>query len=306
MKIYDDNYFDFEQHGVVNDKTPVCIFPPFAGRDGTVTDNLVKKCVDAGRTIYRYNLKSATQQTKDLTLSDWVRYIRMFLDTIQTIHGDKKIDFLGCCQGGWLSTIVASLYPDDVNKLALFAAPINLKTGCDNAIEKYCETIDMQWHRDMVDMNNGIQDGRLQWLSFAMLAPEEVFFGKYLDLFRHSIFGDYKAVKKWWRNEKWYLNYQHYAGGLFLDILENHFKDNRLYNGTWMLNGKAINLSNITCPIDVYAGRKDGITSIEQAEGILHMATSTKKRLTIFDDAGHTKVFTGGKELEIFSKQVLQ
>lgn len=303
--LHNNKYYSFERHGDVNNSTPVLILPPFAGRGGSVTDNLVKKCVEMERLVYRYELKSATNETKDLSIGGLTQIVRQCHDTILEECDTEAIDLLGTCQGGWLATIYTSMYPKEVNKLALFAAPINTKTGCGNAIEKYCDTISIPMHKLIVQMNGGIQSGASQWSAFAAQAPEFVYFGRYMNLARHIFNGDDKAVARWRKENAWYDATRDLAGVWFLDALENHFTNNALYEGTWEIYGKRIDLSKIVCPIYVMTGDDDIITSQEQALGIFDKVSSLQKEHISFEKAGHTKVFTGSKELEIFTNKFM-
>ena len=157
-------------------------------------------------------------------------------------------------------------------------------------------------HRAMVAMNGGIQAGMSQWMAFALMAPEFVFFGRYCDMARHIFNGDQKAMEKWSAVNEWYDSPRDLAGVWFLDALENHFTKNKLYEGTWEIYGKKIDLSRITCPVYVFAGGDDDITSVEQTKGILDKVSSKSKQFVLFPEAGHTRVFTGKKELDQFAE----
>lgn len=303
--LIDNDYYSFEQ-SKVGAGTPVFILPPFAGRGGSVTDSLFNLCESLGKTTYRYELKSATSKTKDLSVSGLIEIIHTCHNKIMDIHGEVQIDLLGTCQGGWLAAIYTSLYPTSIHKLATFAAPINLKTGCNNAIEKYCETIDIEKHKLAVAMNGGIQSGLSQWIAFSLLAPEFVYYQRYADLMAATMRGDHKAVAKWWKMNSWYDSTRDLAGVWFLDVLENHFTKNKLYEGTWEVCGKLIDLSNITCPVLVMTGDDDIITSEDQALGLLKRVSSEVLLWIPLEGAGHTRVFTGKKELIMFADRFFE
>lgn len=294
--VFDNKYFTLHKFNT-GANPPIFVVPPFAGRKGTVTQNLINCCVSQGRTVYAYELKSATHQTKDLSVSGLVNILGKCLDII----GAEQVDIAACCQGGWLSSIFTALHPERVRKLALFAAPINTRTGCGNRIEEYCSSISMPTHRFIVGAHGGIQPGLFQWLAFAAMAPTQIFYGRYIDLYSHIVNGRLDAVKKWESVNNWYDSPNNLAGVWFLDALENHFSKNKLYNGTWTVCDKIVDLSKITCPVFVFAGEDDDITSSEQARGILDKVSSTEKHFINFPGAGHTRVFTGQKELSIFS-----
>jgi len=303
-KVFDDKYFTFNRFSD-GEGVPCFIVPPFAGRDGTVTQNLIDKCVSAGRPTYCYELKSATQETKDLSIAGLVNILGECCDMIYGDTGEQMVDLIGCCQGGWISAILTALQPERVNRLAVFAAPINTHSGSKNRIEEYCKTISLPAHRLLVSLNGGIQPGMAQWLAFAAMAPEQIFFGRYLDLLSHVVNGREKDIEKWEKQNGWYDSPNDLAGVWFLDALENHFCGNKLYAGTWQVGESVVDLGKITCPVFCYAGEDDDITSIDQAQGIIDKVSSVEKHFTVFPRAGHTKVFVGEVELDIFAGQFL-
>jgi len=303
--IFEDEYFVLNRFGEGRG-TPCFIIPPFAGRDGTVTQNLIDKCVAAGRPTYGYELKSATQETKKLSIAGLISILGECCDMIYGETGEQQVDLIGCCQGGWLASMFTALHSDAVARLAVFAAPINTHSGSKNRIEEYCKTISLPAHRLIVGLNNGVQPGMAQWLAFAAMAPEQIFFGRYLDLLSHIVNGRGKEIDKWEKQNGWYDSPNDLAGVWFLDALENHFCGNRLYAGTWSVDGTVVNLSNIVCPVFVFAGEDDDITSVEQARGLIEKARSSEKYFVTFPGAGHTRTFTGSKELQQFAELFFQ
>ena len=304
-EVYCDEFYNLYRSLKGGSGVPTFIIPPFAGRKGRVVLPLIKKCEKTGRPVWWYELKSATQATKNLDVAGLISILRQSTDIITNCCSTDKIDVVGTCQGGWLAALFTSFYPERVRKLAAFVAPINLKTGQKNAIESYCETISLPAHKMLVDLNSGIQPGLAQWLAFASMAPMQVFYGRYLDLLGHVVNDRPAGIEKWGVNEGWYDDPNDLAGVWFLDVLENHFAKNRLYDGTWNIGGQVADLGNITCPVYVFAGGKDDITSTKQALDLLKKVGSVEKHGVIFPEAGHTRAFTGAAELDEFAEMFL-
>ncbi len=281
-------------------RDPIFIFPPFAGRSGNVTQNLIDALVADGRSVYAYMLKSATLETADLNME---MLIKKLLD-YQNMFVGSPIELVGTCQGGWLASIYAALFPYRVSRLSTFAAPIDTNTGKDNVIERYCKSSNIDVHKLFVQMNGGIQPGWAQWLSFAISAPYEVFVGKYAKLATALIRDDSAAVAKWNKNDAWYNEPFNLAGPWFLDALENHFFNNKLYKGKWCLFGEYIDLTDIDCPVHVYSGANDDITHPAQAFGLVELVENlVPTTYKCFEGAGHTKVFTGKDEIKYFIEE---
>jgi len=279
----------------------VFVVPPHAGRHGNITQNLIDRLVVEDKEVYAYELLPAIYKTRNLDVAELIRKLAHCAKLI----GTDPIDLLGVCQGGWLSAGLTSLHPQLVNRLALFATPINMKTGEDNAIEHYCKLPGvMAWHRLAVMMNGGIQLGVMQWMAFAMANPVPVFLTRYADRMRYSLEGNDAALAKWDKEQDWYDYSIDLHGGWFLEAMENHFIGNKLWDGTWTLSdGQVPNLSNIDCPLFVYAGGDDPITHPKQALGIADRVSSTEIHTHTFPGAGHTAPFVRGACIDYFIRE---
>lgn len=287
ITVYEDDCIKFHQFSE-GGGTPVLVVPPHAGRHGNITQNLIDHLVADGKEVYAYELLPAAYKTGGLDVAGLVQKLVLCLKQIS----EESIDLVGVCQGGWLSAILTSLHPGLINRLALFAAPINLRTGEDNSIEQYCRSASMVHHRIIVAMSGGIQLGVLQWMAFALANPVPVFYTRYVNKLSYIIEGDKEALAKWDKEQGWYDYFIDLHGGWFLEVMENHFIGNKLWDGTWILSdGQVPKLENITCPLFVYAGGNDDITHPAQALGIASKVSSTEVHTHIFEGAGHTAVF---------------
>jgi len=279
--------------------TPVLVIPPHAGRHGNIAMPMINMCVKENKTVFAYELLSATQKTKNTSVDDLINAI----SDCQK-HIGEKVDLIGLCQGGWVSAIYTALNQDKVNRFAAFATPINVKTDNDNAIENYMgsESFFMSYHEWLVAMNGGIQPGYLQWLAFSMVRPEYVYVERWTQLYSMLWKNDNSGVAKWKKNNEWYDSPQDLAGVWFLQALKHLFYNNDLYEGRWVVCGKTVSLSDITCPCFLYAGEDDDITHPQQMFDMAKKVSTEGVKCTLFAKAGHTKVFVGTEELGQFRK----
>lgn len=282
---------------------PVLVIPPHAGRHGNIAQRLINKLVSENRTVYAYELLSANQKTKNTSIDDLVNAV----SDCQKYIGET-VDLIGLCQGGWLSALYTALNQDKVNRLFCFATPINTKTGQKNAIEKYMNSNPflMMYHEWLVCMNNGIQTGALQWLSFAMANPNYVFVERWQKLQGLIYSNDQDGIAKWRKNNDWYDTPQDLAGVWFLQALKHLFYNNDLYEGRWVVCGKYVNLNKITCECFLYAGDDDDITHPQQMFDMAKRVGTKNVKCTLFKNAGHTKVFVGTDELNQFIEDFLE
>jgi poly(3-hydroxybutyrate) depolymerase len=298
--IYTLHYFPAKK---VTRPTPVFVVPPHAGRHGCIAQRMIDTCVANGAHTYTVELHPATYKTKDLSVNGLVRMLFDSQTIINERHGTTKVDLIGLCQGAWLSAVYTAKCQKRVNRLCNFAGPINTKTGQENVIEKYCATMNMDYHRMIVAMNGGIQPGLMQWLSFSMVNPTQVYFERWANLGWAMLRNDEKEIIKQNRNNAWYDHPIDLAGRWFLNCLEHHFGNNELYEGEWLVGDDVVNLSNITCDIFLYAGEADEITHTQQVFDMAKKVNSRQVHTTLFPGAGHTKVFVGSEELARFAAE---
>jgi poly(3-hydroxyalkanoate) synthetase len=134
-------------------------------------------------------------------------------------------------------------------------------------------------------------------MAFSMVDPYETYMGRWFKVWRSFIRGDQEKIDKSLSNNNWHDTVYN-LGYWFLEAMDNHFIGNKLYDGTWIVNGETVDLANITCEMYVFAGGRDVITSTLQAKGILDKVGSGVKVFTEFEDAGHTLVFAGDKQID--------
>jgi poly(3-hydroxyalkanoate) synthetase len=278
--------------------TPVVIGPPTAGRHPCVVQKLADRCVKQGVTTFVIELKEATHETRNTSIFDLVEIYHSCINFI-----GEEVDLIGVCQGGWLSTLYTSLYPETVKRLAIFSAPINTQTGQYNIIERYMKLPEIiSFHKCIVAINHGIQKGSLQWIAFSMVDPFYNYYLQWIKLYSATWSGDKKAITKMTRDVSWNINYQDIAGNWILDCLDNFFKKNLLYKGGWKVGSKIANLKNIKCPVYLNIGKEDDITHPQQLFDIVNVISTMPWNIykILFDNTGHTAAFTKDKNLNRF------
>lgn len=289
-------------HGDKVSGAPVFVVGPHAGRHVNIVQRLVDTCVTEGRPVYAYELKSANEENKSTTIEDLVRILR---DCVYEIG--QAVELIGVCQGAWLGGLFAARFPTLVTKYANFVGPINTKTDQDNTIEKYMKQPGIiEYHQKKVDDNGGIQPGSDQWFAFSMLDPWETYLGRFFTQQQNLFFGVFndktEAIAKWEHNNSWHDDQQDLAGPWFMEVMEFHFRDNRIYEGTMPeILGKDVNLKNITCPVFLFAGGTDNITSTRQVLDMAHVVGSTEIHSVTFEKDGHTNAFNRESSLKTFS-----
>jgi poly(3-hydroxyalkanoate) synthetase len=289
-------------HGDKASGAPVFVVGPHAGRHVNIVQRLCDTCVQQGRPVYAYELKSANEENKSTTIEDLVRILHTCV-----IHIGEPVELIGVCQGAWLGGLFIARFPMLATKYANFVGPINTKTGQKNSVEEYMKKPGViKFHREKFEANGGIQLGSDQWFAFSMLDPWETYVGRFLTQQQNLFFGLFndktEAIEKWEKNESWY-DESHDLGAWFMEAMEWHFGDNRIYNGAMpQILGEDVNLKNITCPVFLFGGGTDLITHWQQVLDMQKVVGSKEIYTHVFPDAGHTKAFVGTEELNHFVK----
>jgi polyhydroxyalkanoate depolymerase len=275
---------------------PILINAPYAGHSATITDfspdqSLVRSLIRNGLTnIYVTDWKSATEAMKDFSIDT---YLQDLNDTVDSLGG--KVHLIGICQGGWMSSMYAALYPGKVVTLVLGGAPIDTDLG-DGAIKKLAHTLPMQFYRDLVEAGGGRLLGKFMLAGWKGMNPTDNYMKKYVELFTHIEEEDYLQHAEIF--SRWYETPLDLPGVYYLQAVEWLFKDNLLAKGNFIALGKVIVLKNINIPIYMLAGEADNITPPAQvfaAENYFGTASNHRVKKMVF--GGHIGLFMGHKNL---------
>ncbi len=152
-------------------------------------------------------------------------------------------------------------------------------------------------------MGGGIMPGEYMKLGFKMLNPLDRFILDYSDLY--SNINDSEYMERYRKFRNWYEYTQNLPGRMYLQIVKELFKENRLISGGLKILGKAVNLHNIRCPLILIAGDKDDITPQEQVFN-MERHVSSKDIMKLMVPAGHIGVFMGKKILREYWPQIIK
>ena len=127
--------------------------------------------------------------------------------------------------------------------------------------------------------------------SFCMLKPSMdivIFFGVL------EMMDDRDKLMNFLRMEKWKNDCPDLSGEMYRKYIKDLFRDNKLVNGEFELDGKIVDLKNMTVPfLNVYA-TEDNIIPNESTVSVMDKIGSKDKQLYAFP-GGHIGVFVGAK-----------
>ena len=250
--------------------------------------SLIRKLMEEGLDIYIMDWGYPTRADRYLTMEDYILgYLNDAIDFIRKRHKVPKIHKMGICQGGLLSMIYAAIHPEKLQTLSTYVAPYDFRDANCNMLYKWTKYVDVD---TMVD-SNGIVSAEMLNSAFSMLKPSmelSKFFGVM------DMMGDKDKLMNYLRMEKWKNDCPDLSGEMYRKYIKDLFRDNKLINGNFELDGKKVDLKKMTVPfLNIYA-TEDNIIPNESTKAVMDHIGSTDKQLYAFP-GGHIGVFVGAK-----------
>ena len=116
---------------------------------------------------------------KDYDIDTYLAEINVVVDDLRT-----PVHLVGLCQGGWMSAMSASRFPDKIRSLVLAGAPIDTDAG-DGPIKRLAHQLPMSAYRDLVAAGGGRMLGEVMLAGWKNMHPGEQYLSKYIDLYEH-------------------------------------------------------------------------------------------------------------------------
>lgn len=280
---------DFSRKKADNE-IPVFILPPYAGHTSIIADfqkkqSLVETLLENGiKRVVLTEWHSATLEMKDYDIDNYLAEIHVAVSDL-----GERVHLIGLCQGGWLASLYAARFPQQVASLVLAGAPIDTQAG-HGAIKEYADTLPFSFYKELVATGGGLLKGSFMLEGFKSLHPEKQYVEKYVDLYEHV--DDHDYVKRTENFERWYEYTINLPGRWYLQVIRELFKENNFVKGKFVGLGKTLDPKVITCPLYLLAGEKDDITPKEQVfNAEKYFGTLTNFVIKDLAKAGHIGLF---------------
>ncbi len=249
--------------------------------------SMIRNFLAQGLDVYMIDWGYSTKADRFTTLDDYVSgYIGGCVRHIQRTTGFDKISLVGICQGGTLSTIYSTLYPEDVNALIPIATPIDFSTN-EGLLFHWAKSLDVD---AIVDAFGVVPDTFLN-AGFLMVKPFARLekYAAALDLHDES-----EKLHNFLRMEQWIFDSPAQAGECLRQFVKDLYQENRLVKGTLQLGKRTATLKNLTMPLlNVYASN-DHIVPPSATVPLNEYAASDDKTLLEIS-GGHIGIFVGAK-----------
>jgi polyhydroxyalkanoate synthase len=262
--------------------------------------SVIKKLLDEGFDVYIIDWGYPSGADRYLTIDDYVNgYVNNAVDRIRERSGLDKITLLGVCQGGTFSVMYAALHPEKVKNLVTLVAPVNFDTD-KGLLHLWAKSLDV----DKIVDYYGIVPGDFLNAGFLLTDPFRLMIDKYVGLFeridecepvdKECQLRNEDTVKNFLRMEKWIFDSPDQAGETFRQFFKDCYQKNLLIKNEMMLNGKKINLKNITMPLLNVMAEFDHLVPNDASKPLSDAVSSSDKETFVFP-TGHIGIFVGSK-----------
>ena len=285
---------------------PVVVVDPRAGHGpgigGFKFDSEVGMAMKAGHTVYFVTFRPEPEDGQ--TLTTVLESEALFLEEVTRRHPQcpAKPVVIGNCQAGWAMMTLDAVRPELFGPLMMVGAPASYWAGSSklNPMRYSGATLGGTWLASLAaDLGADRFDGAYLVENFEKLNPANTFWSKYYNLWSSV---DTEA-ERFLEFERWWGGFFRMTGAEIESITENLFVGNKLARGELEINGKAVNLRDITAPVLVFASWGDNITPPPQALNWIIDAWGDERAIAaagrtivyvLHESVGHLGIFVGG------------
>ena len=222
--------------------------------------SFVEYMVGRGYDVYLLDWGVPGLEDKDLKFDDYVLdYITRAIRKVKTISGSAEFSLLGWCIGAILTTIYASMRPDDgLRNLLLLTAPLDFSRPKELTFAQW--TDEKYFDVDRVLATFGNMPGEMIDYGAKALKPIENYIANYLKLWENL--DNPRAVESWHAMNTWVTDIFPMAGGAYRQLIVDFYRNNRLIKGTLKIRGELVNLKRLRANLLTVIAEGDHIAAL--------------------------------------------
>jgi polyhydroxyalkanoate synthase len=252
--------------------------------------SFVEYMVGEGYDIYLLDWGVPGPEDKKLKFDDYtLDYMPRAIRKMKAVSGAKDFSMLGWCIGAILTTIYASLRPDDgLRNLLLLTAPLDFSNRQGLTFARW--TDEKYFDVDKVLATFGNMPGEMIDYGAKALKPVENYITNYCKLW--DSLEDPRVVEAWHSMNTWVTDIFPMAGGAYRQLIVDLYRNNRLMKGELKIRGEVVNLKRLRANLLNVIAEGDHITPPCQSEAILQKVGSTDTEIYRVP-GGHIGIMAG-------------
>jgi len=261
--------------------------------------SVVQTFLDNGLEVYMVDWGYPTRKDKYVTIDDHVNgYMDNIVDFIRKKHSLPQINLMGICMGGAFSVMYSALHPEKIKNLVTTVTPTNFDTdkGLLHVWMKYTDAF-------LMGESYGNMPGDLMNLGFLLLNPARLILDKYVGFYENM--DDKDFVENFIRMEKWIFDSPDVPAATFHQFVTDCYRKNLLIQSKMELNGRRVDLKNITMPLLNFYGQYDHLVPPEACE-LLTKAVGSKDTEDICLKTGHIGIYVSSKCQREFCPKIVK
>ncbi len=252
--------------------------------------SFVEYMLNKGYDLYLLDWGAPGPEDSKISFDDYVlEYLPRVVRKVKSVSETDTFNMLGWCLGALISTLYASLRPDDgLSSLILLTAPLDFTDKSSSGFIRW--TSIEQFNADRVVDTFGNVPGEMIDYGAKVLKPIENFVGSYLSLWDRI--DNPKVVEAWHAMNTWVRDIIPMSGAAYGQLINEFYKENRLMEGTLRLRGEPVDLGNLKANVLNVIAEGDHITPPCQSEGIMDKIGSQDKEVFRVK-GGHIGIMAG-------------
>ena len=265
--------------------------------------SVVKQLLARGFEVYLIDWGVPSAADRSMTLQEYIDGLMMnCANVVLKRQNVPALHLVGYCMGGTMSAIFTARNPDIIKTLTIMAAPIDFNAGGDESLVTFWSNPDYFDVDALVDAFGNVPATFLQ-ASFQMMKPVQNFYSKYITFFDKM--DDDKFIENYFAMEKWTNDNIPVAGETFREFVKKLYQRNELAKGEFKLGNELVDLSKITCPVQILMASADHLVPPCQSEALKDKVGSRDIKLRTLD-AGHIGLSVSSKAHKTFWPEVSQ
>ncbi|MGA7342990.1 MAG: alpha/beta fold hydrolase [Terracidiphilus sp.] len=254
--------------------------------------SFVEYMVSRGFDVYLLDWGVPGPEDKKLKFDDYtLDYMPRAIRKMKALSGSQEFSMLGWCIGAILTTIYASLRPNDgLRNLLLLTAPLDFSNRPKLTFARW--TDEKYFDVDKVLAAFGNMPGEMIDYGAKALRPVENYITNYCKLWDNL--DDPHVVEAWHAMNTWVTDIFPMAGGAYRQLVVDLYRNNRLVKGALEIRGELVDMKKLRANLLTVIAEDDHITPPCQSEAILSKIGS--RDTEVFRVAGgHIGIMAGSR-----------